>query len=328
MSPVTTNTNAPRAKFFSFFHKTNLPIMRWRKGAYYFSALCLLVTIISYIAFGVNLSIDFRGGLEVTLRPNQNVKEQPIREILTQIGIADAEVKTITDVDGNTDILIRVKASDVSSTSELATKIELAVEEKLKPITVELRQSQSVGPKIGRELMIAAAFAIFVTAILIMIYLWWRFEWIFGVGATIALVHDVIITTGFMNLMGIEYSMQTVAALLTILGYSINDSIVVYDRIRENFMKRHNEPINEIINRSINETLTRTIVTGGAVLLSLFILFFTGGAVVHNFVIVMLFGIIFGTYSSVFVASSLIVDSHVKNIGKKMEKKGIKKATA
>ncbi|MCX7835667.1 MAG: protein translocase subunit SecF [bacterium] len=302
--------------------------MKWRKGAYFFSGTCIVIAIFSYFIFGVHLSIDFRGGMEITLRPTSNVSEQPIREALSNLGYKDAEVKTITDIEGNMDILVRIKSTDVGTITEVANKIERAVAEKLKPVHVELRQTQSVGPKIGRELMFAAFYAIIVTALLIMIYLWWRFEWIFGVGATIALIHDVFITSGYMNIMGIEYSMQTVAALLTILGYSINDTIVVYDRIRENFMKRHGEPIVDIINRSINETLSRTTITAGTVLLSLLVLFFTGGPVVHDFVVVMIFGVTFGTYSSIFVASSLIVDSGVKNIGKKMEKKGAKKRIA
>lgn len=321
----TTTTNVTKVKFFSFFRKTNIPFMKLRKGAYFFSGTCLFIALLSYFIFGVHLSIDFRGGLEITLRPSANVSEQPIREVLSQLGHKDAEVKTITDIEGNMDILLRLKATDVTSPTEVANTIERAIAEKLKPIHVETRQTQSVGPKIGRELMIAALYAIIVTSIMIMIYLWWRFEWIFGVGATIALVHDVFITSGFMNIMGIEYSMQTVAALLTILGYSINDTIVVYDRIRENFMKRHGEPIVDIINRSVNETLSRTTITAGTVILVLLVLFFLGGPVVHDFVVVMLFGVTFGTYSSIFVASSLIVDSGVKNIGKKMEKKGAKK---
>ncbi len=317
----TVNTNA---KYFSIFHALpHIDFMGNRKFAYMLSGACILISLVVFFTKGINLSIDFRGGVEITLRPSAVIHEDLVRGAATDAGYVDAEVKTITDVNGNTDMLVRIKQSEVAS-QEAANAIVKALSAKIAPATVEIRQVQAVGPKVGKELVISALWAILVFSIMITIFLWWRFEWIFGVGATIALVHDVLITAGFVALLGKEYTMQIVAALLTILGYSVNDTIVVYDRIRENVRKHRGESINTIINLSVNETLSRTVLTAGTVIMALVVLFFLGGQVIHDFAIAMLFGVTFGTYSSVFVASSLLIDSGVKDLGKAMAKKGKK----
>ncbi|MDK9698548.1 MAG: protein translocase subunit SecF [bacterium] len=320
MNEVTTKAVPPRVKFTTFFTVTHIDFMSKRKLGYFVSSALLIISIGLMLVKGVNLSIDFRGGIEVTLRPSANVGEQTIRDALTEAGYKDAEVKTITDAEGHADLLIRIKKSDFA-TADVANNIEKVVDQKIAPVTVEVRQTQSVGPKVGKELMISALYAILVTSLLIMIYLWWRFEWFFGVGATLAMIHDIIITAGFVVLLGYEFSMQIVAVLLTILGYSINDTIVVYDRIRENVKKHRGMSLTNIVNLSVNETLSRTLLTSITVMMSLVIILFVGGQVIHDFAVALLFGVVFGTYSSVFVASSLLIDSGVKDIGKAMAKK-------
>jgi len=222
-----------------------------------------------------------------------------LRDTLDAAGFNDATVQNF----GTTkDVLIRLKLQEGVSSKDLSEKV-LEVINKSTTEPVSLRRVEFVGPQVGDDLAEDGFLALLYSTIGILIYVAWRFEWKFSVGSVIATFHDVIVTMGLFSLVGLEFDLTVLAAILALIGYSLNDTIVVYDRIRENFKLLRNRSTEEIMNISINETLSRTIMTSVTVMLVLVSLFFLGGEVIHNFSIVLLFGVIFGTYSSIFIAS-------------------------
>ena len=240
------------------------------------------------------------------LKFEQPVTESAVRSALNEIGIGTSEVKTIREMGGDPEILIRVKEGEAGSSTQ--AEVTDNIREYFSDNPIEVRSVESVGARIGEELASAAVLAILVTLVLILIYLSWRFEFRFGVGAVVALFHDVIITLGIFSLLNLEISLAIVAAFLTIVGYSLNDTIVVYDRIRENLKKHSSLSLEKTINLSINETLSRTVITSGTTLVVVLVLYIFGGQVIHDFAFALLIGVIIGTYSSMYIASPVLLE--------------------
>ncbi|MBC8415066.1 MAG: protein translocase subunit SecF [Candidatus Cloacimonetes bacterium] len=316
-----------------FFGETKIDFIEKRRIAFIISALFILAGIVSLMVNGgPKYSIDFTGGvsLELELSPvTENAKKidiQEIRDILAQNDIEGTEIQEIKDSSGRTLILIKTKA--VGDTKEkVSTQIVNIITknfpDNVNPETM-IRLQEEVGPKIGEELKGKAILAIFWALLGIIIYIWWRFEFAFGVAAVIALFHDVIITVGIFSITGKEISLPIVAALLTIVGYSLNDTIVVFDRIREDLKIYRKESYGGVINHSINETLSRTIITSLTTFVVVLSLYIFGGTVIHDFAFAILIGVAVGTYSSIFVASPLMVEYFNKR-QKKLGSKGTRK---
>ena len=316
-----------------FFGETKIDFINKRRIAFIISALFILTGIISLIINGgPKYSIDFTGGvsLELDLSPvNENAEVidiQEIRDVLAQNDIEGTEIQEIKDSEGRTLILIKTKAvgdaKDKVST-QIVNIIKKNFPDNINPETL-IRLQEEVGPKIGEELKGKAILAIFWALLGIIIYIWWRFEFAFGVAAVIALFHDVIITVGIFSITGKEISLPIVAALLTIVGYSLNDTIVVFDRIREDLKIYRKESYGGVINHSINETLSRTIITSLTTFVVVLSLYMFGGSVIHDFAFAILIGVVVGTYSSIFVASPLMVE-HFNKRQKKLGSKGTRK---
>ena len=300
------------------FGDTSINFLGVRRGAFIFSAVLILLGLGSTITKGgYNLGIDFAGGtlLELHFDPPASVGD--IRQSLGDVRVGDqnmdlrnSEIKEFGSVN---DILIRVEeeAEGTAIADAIKTRLKSDFSGNIRDATEWLRRQEAVGPKIGEELKTNAIYAILVSMILIIIYVWWRFRQIeFGIAAVIALFHDVMITMGIFSVLNWEISLAIVAALLTIVGYSLNDTIVVYDRIREDIKLYRRDTFASVINRAINECLNRTVLTSGTTMLVVLSLIFLGGEVIRDFAFALLIGVIVGTYSSAFVASPIVVEWH------------------
>ena len=300
------------------FGDTNIDFLGLRRGAFVLSVVFILVGIGSAVVKGgYNLGIDFAGGtlLELHFDPATSVGD--IRQSLGDVRVGDRNVdlrnSEIKEFGSPNDILIRVEeeAEGTAIADAIKTRLKSDFAGNIRDVTEWLRRQEAVGPKIGEELKTNAVYAILVSMVLIIVYVWWRFRQIeFGVAAVIALFHDVMITLGIFSLLDREISLAIVAALLTIVGYSLNDTIVVYDRIREDIKLYRRETFGTVINRAINECLNRTVLTSGTTMLVVLSLIFLGGEVIRDFAVALLIGIIVGTYSSAFVASPIVVEWH------------------
>jgi preprotein translocase subunit SecF len=269
-------------------------------------ACSLAVIIISVASIiwhgGLNYGIDFAGGTLVQIKFQKEPSIDGIRSAFKTIGLENSIIQSF----GANEVVIRT-AELSSDPKGLSGKIEESLTTALGKDTFEIRRVEVVGPKVGSDLTKKAILAIVFSWIGMLIYIAWRFEFRYGLGGILALVHDVIITVGVFSLLNKEFDLTIVAALLTIIGYSINDTIVVYDRIRENVRKNIRQSLADTINASINQTLSRTILTSFTVFLVVAVLFFFGGAVIHDFAFALLVGVIVGTYSSIFIASPLVL---------------------
>ena len=300
------------------FGDTNIDFLGLRRGAFVLSVVFILVGIGSAVVKGgYNLGIDFAGGtlLELHFDPATSVGD--IRQSLGDVRVGDRSVdlrnSEIKEFGSPNDILIRVEeeAEGTAIADAIKTRLKSDFAGNIQDATEWLRRQEAVGPKIGEELKTNAVYAILVSMVLIIVYVWWRFRQIeFGVAAVIALFHDVMITLGIFSILDREISLAIVAALLTIVGYSLNDTIVVYDRIREDIKLYRRETFGTVINRAINECLNRTVLTSGTTMLVVLSLIFLGGEVIRDFAVALLIGIIVGTYSSAFVASPIVVEWH------------------
>lgn len=285
---------------------TKFDFMRWRKSAFLFSGVVMLIGIISLMLHGgPNYGIDFAGGTLVQLKFSQPVAIDAIRGALQDGGLQGGSVQGFEE-EGKGEYLIRLQAGS-ADLAGLSTTIKEALTKRFDAKEFEIRRLEMVGPKVGKDLRTKGIMATIFAMIGMLIYISFRFDFRFAVGAVIAVFHDVIVTIGVLSLLGIEFSILILAALLTIVGYSINDTIVVYDRIRENMPKQRREPFEKMLNITVNETLSRTILTGMSTLMVLVVLFFMGGGVIHDFTFTLLVGIIFGTYSSVYIASAAVL---------------------
>ena len=270
-----------------------------RNIALMFSAVLTILSIVAIAVHGFQMGIDFTGGTLIEVGYQKPADLTVLRNTLDAEGFSDATVQNFGTAK---DVLIRLKPHEGVSSADLSTKVLEAINKNTaEPASV--RRVEFVGPQVGDDLAQDGFLALLYSTICILIYIAWRFEWKFSVGAIIATLHDVIVTLGLFSILGLEFDLTVLAAVLALIGYSLNDTIVVYDRIRENFRALRNKSTEEIMNISVNVTLSRTIMTSLTVLLVLVSLFFLGGEVIHNFSIVLLFGVFFGTYSSIFIAS-------------------------
>lgn len=282
-----------------FKRKTHIDFLNLRKLAIVLSAALIAVSIISLSTRGLNFGIDFTGGTLVEVGYPQSVKLDGIREVLTSSGFANSTVQRF----GTThDVLIRLPLDQNTAHVSLSDQILQALRQHDKQ--VELRRVEFVGPQVGDDLREDGGLAMLFALIGILIYVALRFEFRFSIGSVIALIHDVIITVGFFSVTQISFDLNVLAAILAVIGYSLNDTIVVFDRIRENFRKLRKDSVIEIMNLSVNETLSRTIMTALTTLLVLIGLAVLGGEVMFGFAMALIVGILIGTYSSIYVASA------------------------
>ena len=282
--------------------KLTIDFMSKRRLAYVFSGVLLLVALASVLTQGLKLGIDFTGGTLVEVAYPQPTEASTVRKVLAAQGFPDAVVQAFN----SKDLLIRLAPQQDIKPSELSERV-FSVLNASADGKVELRRQEFVGPQVGGELTEKGALAMIYTLILVLIYVAFRFEWRFAVGSVIALIHDVVITIGVFSLFQLEFDLSVLAAILAVLGYSLNDTIVVFDRIRENFRKMRKGSPDEITNRSLNQTLSRTLMTSWTTLIVLLSLFFLGGDSIHNFSLALIIGVFIGTYSSIYVASSSVL---------------------
>ncbi len=279
------------------------------------SAFMMVVAFASFVLQGLNYGIDFRGGTTIRTDSSMPIVIADYRDSIEPLGLGDITITEVFDPSFGADknvAMIRIQAQDGEEavTSEVIEAVLLALQEKAPDITFS--SVESVGPKVSGELIQTAMIAVVLAIGAVLIYIWLRFEWQFAVGAVVALVHDVLLTIGVFSELQIRFDLAIIAALLTIVGYSLNDTVVVFDRVRENLRKYKQKPLKEVMNISINETLSRTMMTSMTTLLALLALFFLGGDVIRGFVFAMIWGVIVGTYSSVFVASTILLWLGVK----------------
>ena len=279
----------------------NINFIGNRNIALLFSGILMVLSIISLSTRGLQMGIDFTGGTLIEVGYQKAADLTVLRNTLDTEGFNDATVQNFGTAK---DVLIRLKPHEGVSSTDLSTKVLEAINKNTaEPASV--RRVEFVGPQVGDDLAEDGFLALLYSTIGILIYIAWRFEWKFSTGAVIATLHDVVVTLGLFSALGLECDLTVLAAVLALIGYSLNDTIVVYDRIRENFRLFRNMSTEEIMNISVNVTLSRTIMTSLTVILVLVSLFFLGGETIHNFSIVLLFGIFFGTYSSIFIASPM-----------------------
>jgi preprotein translocase subunit SecF len=280
---------------------TNINFIGNRNIAMIFSGVLMLISIGSLAVRGLQMGIDFTGGTLIEVGYQKAADLTVLRNTLDTEGFSDATVQNFGTAK---DVLIRLKPHEGVSSADLSSKVLEAIN-KTTAEPASVRRVEFVGPQVGDDLAEDGFLALLYSTIGILIYIAWRFEWKFSTGAVIATIHDVIVTLGLFSILGLEFDLTVLAAVLALIGYSLNDTIVVYDRIRENFRLLRNKSTEEIMNISVNVTLSRTIMTSLTVILVLISLFFLGGEVIHNFSIVLLFGVFFGTYSSIFIASPM-----------------------
>lgn len=276
-------------------------------GRYHFalitSGILLTVAVLAIAIRGLSLGVDFTGGYTIEVGYEQAPELNDIRAALSIDSLPDSVVQTFGT---STDVLIRMAPRDGANSAEISTEVLNVLAESAKS-EVTMRRVEFVGPQVGEELREKGGIAILTALFGIVIYVWFRFEKKFSVGSVLALAHDVIITVGFFALFQIEFDLTILAAILAVIGYSLNDTIVVFDRIRENFLAIRTGTPAEIMNTSISQTLTRTVITSGTTLLVLLSLFFLGGKIIHGFSLALLLGVVIGTYSSIFVASLAVL---------------------
>lgn len=293
-------------RLFKDAHYDFIGVRRW---AYGFSALLIIPGLLWLLATGFNYSVEFTGGTFIQLRTTTPIGTGAIRTALTNGGVTGADVQSFGS---ETEYALRARVSAEragtdAGTEETVAAVQRALDAGLGNGTYTIVRREAVGPKVGRELQEKALIAILFSFVVTLVYLAFRFEWRFGLAAIIATGHDILATIAFIRYLNLEVSLVVVAAVLTIVGYSLNDTIVIFDRVRENLRKYRRQNLYEILNLSINETLPRTILTGGTTILTALTLAFIAGEVIRPFSLVMTFGIVVGTFSSIFVASPVLL---------------------
>ena len=269
------------------------------------SVTLIIISLLLLIFKGLNFGIDFKGGTLIELRSTETkINVSSLRDNLSQMDLGDVSVKNFGN---DTDYLIKFENNEDKNIIE---KIKINLDKSFGN-SFNFRRVENVGPKVSDELLKSGVIAISVALVLMLVYIWIRFEWQFSLGAIIALFHDVIVTLGLFSLLGLEINLSIIAAVLTIVGYSMNDTVVIFDRVRENLKKYSDIKIYELTNISINETLSRTLITSITTLLALLSIFFFGGEILKGFSLAMIFGVIFGTYSSIYIANTILVRLNV-----------------
>ena len=274
----------------------NLEFINKRYFFFIFSLVLVLVSAVMFLINGLNYGIDFKGGIMIEIRSESPVDHGNMRFKLRSLGLGEVSIQ---EFGKSTDVLIRVQRQEGG---EKAQQLAIQKIKAILPNNFEYRRTEFVGPKVSDELFWDGVLAVSLAIVAILIYIWLRFEWQFSLGAILALSHDVLTTIGIFSLLGLEFNLSTVAAILTIAGYSINDTVVVYDRVRENLRKFKKLSFVELLNNSINQTLSRTIVTSLTTLIALIALYILGGPVIKDFSFAMIWGVLIGTYSSICLA--------------------------
>ncbi len=297
----------------------NLPFIGGKAMFFIFSAILVSASIGLFTVKGLNYGIDFKGGIMIDVKTPGPANIADMRSTLSGLGLGEVSLQEFGTPN---DVLIRLQKQKGGEKAQSAAvaKVKAALGDK-----VEYRRTEFVGPKVSRELLWDGIMAVGFAILAILVYIWFRFEWQFGACAVIALVHDVFSTIGLFALLGMEFNLSTVAAILTIAGYSINDTVVVFDRVRENLRKYKSMPLPELLNNSINETLSRTVVTSLTTLLALLALYYLGGGVIRGFSLAMIWGVVVGTYSSICLAVPLLL---YLNVGRRTGPGGAVEATA
>jgi len=291
-------------KNINFISKKNL--------AFFISFILIISSLMTIYLKGLNFGIDFTGGIVIEIRTEQPLDFKKIRPILNNGHFGEVTLQTI---DNKGDVMIRLQG-DEGNKEETIKSIKSILEKNIEG-TIDYRKVDFVGPQVGEELIETGIIALALAFLAIMIYIWLRFEWQFSVGAILALIHDVTITIGLFSATQIEFNLTSIAAILIIIGYSINDSVVIFDRIRENLRRFNKKKIENLLNDSINDNLSRTILTSGTTIASLIALVTLGGNVIYGFSLAVLFGILIGTYSSIYIASPLLIFMNIRNEEKK-----------
>ena len=301
----------PSNTAINFFGKSRIAI--WT------SIFAVVVSVILYIINGLNYGIDFRGGTMLMIKASDNTSIIEIRKTLNQLNIGDTTVTEVSDpaaviVGSEAQPLFLIKIEQQEGNEEVQNQMITRVKEKLDETltSVSFLQTDSVGSKVSGELVQKAILAVCLAVFAVLFYIWIRFEWQFSLGAVLALLHDVIVTIGIFSIIGLEFNLSIIAALLTIVGYSLNDTVIVFDRIRENLKQFESKPLLDVLNKSINDTLSRTIMTSVTTLLALLALYIFGGEVIRGFTFAMIWGVLIGTYSSIFIASAILLRLGVK----------------
>jgi preprotein translocase subunit SecF len=281
---------------------TRIDFVGKRKLAFLFSFLLVLGSLVSFAVQGLNFGIDFSGGTLIEIKTTGSANIAALRDSIGALGLGEVQVQAFGEPD---DVLIRIQRQEGSEAEQIqATE---RVKQTLGDTVAEYRRIEFVGPTVGDELIESAIWAIALALGAILVYVWFRFEWQFGIGAVVALTHDVIATIGLFAVTQLEFNLATVAALLTIAGYSINDTVVIYDRVREELRRYKKLGLPELLNIAVNGTLSRTFMTSFTTLLALFALVALGGPIIRDFSLAMIWGIVVGTYSSVFIAVPILL---------------------
>ncbi len=282
---------------------THIKFINYRKFAYVLSAVMIVMAFGMYFSKGLNFGIDFEGGIMIEIGTEGPADIGAIRSALSSLNMGDVKVQ---EFGAANDVLIRLEHQEGLTVDEVVEKIRHILPNAIEG-EISYRRTETVGSTVSGELIADGIMAVVLAIGAVLIYIWFRFEWQFGMGAVIALVHDVILTIGMFSLTGLEFNLSTIAAILTIVGYSLNDTVVVYDRIRENLRKYRKMPMVDLLTLSINDTLSRTVMTSVTTLIALFALFFLGGEGLHGFSAAMIWGIFVGTYSSIFIAAPVLL---------------------
>ncbi len=297
-------------KYIFDLNKNNLNFLKWHKVSFTFSTILVISSILSIVFMGLNLGVDFSGGLFIEARTEGAVELSEVRARLNALEIGNVALQSVVDTDHT--IIIRLQQRE-SETGDAATQhAALSQIRKALGTRVEFRRTELVGPKIGRELIASGVWATVIAILAITGYIWFRFEWQFGLGSMLALLHDVAATVGLFSVTQMEFNLTSVAAILTIAGYSINDSVVVYDRVRENLYKYRKAPLEALLNLSLNETLSRTLLTSVTTALVVVAILTFGGEVLQSFAVAMLWGLVVGTYSSIHIGIPVLIFLNVQ----------------
>jgi preprotein translocase SecF subunit len=289
---------------------TRIPFVRYQYWAYAFSGALLLLTLILLPTKGLNFGVDFRGGILIEIGMPGPADLATMRATLDDLGLGEVALQ---EFGGPTNVLIRIERQPGGEAGQLAavSKVKAALAERFGQ-DISYRRVEFVGPKVSGDLLWAGTQASLYALIAILVYIWFRFEWQFAIGAVVATLHDTVTTIGLYSLFGLEFNLTSIAAILTIVGYSVNDTVVIYDRIRENLRRYKAMPLPELIDRSINETLARTLMTSLTTLLAVLALVVAGGPVIRGFTIAMIWGILVGTFSSIYVASPMVLHLNLR----------------
>jgi preprotein translocase subunit SecF len=279
---------------------TKLPFMRLSRFGFFLSGVLAVCSVLLFATKGLNYGVDFKGGSVTTIRTAEAANIDGLRTTLSKLGLGDVELQ---EFGGPRDVLVRLEAQ---ATPDLEIEAQRKIKEALGP-TVEIRSTEVIGPKVSEELTQQAIGAVILSIFFVLIYLWFRFEWQFAVGGVVSLLHDTLLSIGLFSLVGLEFNLNIIAAILTIIGYSLNDTVVVFDRIREFLRKYKSMPLIDLIDFSINSVLPRTLLTSATLFIALISLYIFGGEVLRGFTFAMLWGVVVGTYSSIFVAAPVLI---------------------